>query len=135
MKFFKTFMNYFFNGLGFGSVTYLIVLMTRFEPVAATSKNIASVLIMSGLIGTLSALFDWESLSFLQALVSHFCITLLLVIGMVSYNGWLFYVWYKAAFWLGFVLIYICIWVVIEFKLMLKVNQINRVLKERKQKN
>ncbi|WP_125711571.1 DUF3021 domain-containing protein [Companilactobacillus kedongensis] len=126
--------NYAMRGMGYGAVTYLILIAIDFESMAVTSSSIFSVLIMSALLGIISMVFDYDKLAFLVALGIHFCGTLVLVISMLTYNGWKF-VLTSGSFWWSFILIYIFIWIAVMVNQHVRVVKVNKALKKRNRIN
>lgn len=119
-------------GLRTGSLVYLLTLLFSIQKSSPTAGNIISILIMSGLIGILSLLFDLtDRISFLLILIFHFIGTASLASGMMVYNGWgdLIFSW---NFGLDFVLIYLFVWLLVYLDTLIKTKKINRALKERR---
>lgn len=124
----KRLLRYAIIGIGYGSFSYLLILMLHIQDVPPTSVNIFSILLMSAGIGILSILFDIENLNFLTALGIHFFATLALVITMMLFNGWIDSVINSVGFWLIFLTIYIAVWALYRIQLYLNVEKMNRVL-------
>jgi len=120
-------------GLLIGALTYLLILLSMGTTVV-TSKNIISVLLMSAGIGLVSVIFDFDW-NYLWEVVIHFLVTLLLVVLMCNYNGWLSAV-YTHAFtsFLLFLLIYVLVWVALYVMQWIDAKRINKRIKYRNQK-
>ena len=119
-------------GLRTGSLVYLLTLLLPIQKSSPTAGNIISILIMSGLIGILSLLFDLtDRIPFLWILLLHFIGTVSLAAGMMVYNGWgeLVLGW---EFGLSFVLIYLFVWLLVFLDTLIKTQKINRALKARR---
>ena len=102
MRKLSNFINYFFTGMGFGAIAYLIILTFAFPGVPTSPLGVISVFIISGLIGILSMIFAMD-IPLAMAFSVHLLGTLLLVLIMIWINNW------PINFWLigVFVLVYI----------------------------
>ena len=117
-------------GIGFGSFSYLLVLLFKVQTTMPTTSNIISILVMSVGIGWLSLLFDGDRLPWLAAVGLHWVGTFLLVVVMMSFNHWLRH----PSFWVVFVALYIICWVVVRVQHYLQVERINTAIAKRRQK-
>lgn len=117
-------------GVGYGSFSYLMILLYNPE-IIPTRNNITSFLLMSAVIGISAILFDIEKLNFLLALGIHFFTTLSIVIVTMIYNGWLDDVMHTTEFWLIFIIIYVAVWLISCISNALKVDKINRALSKK----
>lgn len=137
IKLMKNILNTFIFGVTIGSTIYLLVIAAGYQPTPPTPKNILSIMLMSGLIGLLSWIFETDSLPYFIALGVHCLSTFGLVTIMMAYNGWLFTAWERPQFWInylsGYVIIYGLAWGIIELILITRVRRINEVLKKRNQ--
>lgn len=91
MKIWQKILDYFVTGMGFGAITYLLIVGITSEEVGnieVSLKSIVIVFICSGLIGELTFLFKTD-LSYLAALIWHFVGTFLLFSIMMIVNNWL----------------------------------------------
>lgn len=120
-------------GLLIGSFTYLVILIFA-SPAFVTSSNIISVLLMSGGIGLISAIFEIEW-NMLLEIVIHFVITLGLVLAMCSYNNyWPGISQHILANFLFFLLIYVLIWLGIYLSQLADMKRLNQQIKNRNKK-
>ncbi len=117
-------------GIGYGSFSYLMILVYR-QGITPTRESILSTLLMSALIGISAILFDIEKLNFLSALVIHLICTLSLVIATMFYNGWAEDIMHDTEFWMIFIIIYIAVWAASYISNSLKVDKINRALSKK----
>ncbi|WP_203629677.1 DUF3021 domain-containing protein [Lentilactobacillus fungorum] len=135
MWIFKTTLKFFFEGVEIGSAIYLMILLTGLQSSAPTSKNIASVMVMAGLVGLCSWLFTTDRISFLTAFIIHFFITFGLVTIMMTVNGWL--IWNSLTFWTELIVLYLIIyaiaWTLVRIGGYTKLKRINAILKKRNQ--
>ena len=115
-------------GVGFAAATYLIIITTRVQSTMPTPRKTWSVLIIGGLIGVASLLFEL-ALSDLSALVGHFLLTLGLVMIMLWINHWFF----DMVTFLMILVIYVIIWVIIRLTQVNDVKRINEKLHDRNQ--
>lgn len=90
-------------------------------------RNTISVLIVGGLIGLLSLIFDTD-LSYLAALLIHFILTVFLALIMIAINHWHI----NLASFFMIVLIYVIIWGITRINQDHDVRQINQRLRNRK---
>lgn len=134
MKLLMKNMRYFVRGVTIGSTLYLLIIASGYQSTQPTVKNILSVMLMSGLIGLLSQIFEIESLSYSVVLIGHLIITFTLVSAMMAYNGWLDQ-WQMPQFWMSylleFVIVYGLAWVIIYLTITTKIRRINQALKKR----
>ncbi|MFT8557997.1 DUF3021 domain-containing protein [Liquorilactobacillus hordei] len=133
LKKIKDLLNSFLIGVGFGSTVYLLFIAfgVEHEP---TMFNIFSVLLISGLIGIFSLIFDVVEWSYLSTLFIHFLGTFSLVMLMIWINDWP--VWQEfISFSLNFVGIYLIIWFIVKLKLSASVNSVNQRLRERNERH
>ncbi|MGM9892646.1 DUF3021 domain-containing protein [Limosilactobacillus sp.] len=117
----------FCTGIGFAATTYLVMLTLQFQRTMPTMRNTTSVLIVGGLIGLLSLIFDTD-LSYLAALLTHFILTVILASIMIAINHWHL----NLASFLMIVLIYVIIWGITRINQDHDVRQINQKLRNRK---
>lgn len=113
-------------GVGFAAVTYLIVITSQMQGTAPTVRNTTSVLIIGGLIGIATLLFQ-SDMSYLVALAGHFLITVALVMVMLWLNHWSF----DWATFVMIIVIYVIIWLIMQLNQDHDVKQINQKLRER----
>lgn len=126
MKWFGKCVDYFFTGMGFGTISYVCIL-TFFNPgVAPTVKETISVLGISGVIGLLSMIFKTD-LPMTVDFVIHLIITFVLFLLMVVINNWEVSVRSVVLF----VLIYVIIWFICLLEQKKTVNRINDRIKKR----
>lgn len=107
VKNFRNVINCFTNGVGYGATTFLLfVAFDGFQSV--TTFNVLSVLIISGLIGVLTLVFDLDNWSYLVELLLHFLGTFSLILVMMWLNHWL-----SLQNWLNFCISFIGIYLII----------------------
>lgn len=114
-------------GIGFAATTYLIVITMKIQPYMPTALNTVSVLVIGGIIGLLSLIFNTD-LGYLNALILHFVLTVLLVLVMIAINHWHL----SLATILMIIVIYLIIWGIIRVNQVNDVNKINQKLRDRK---
>ncbi|MEO5288811.1 DUF3021 domain-containing protein [Limosilactobacillus allomucosae] len=127
MKNFRKSIHYFIRGMGYGSITYLVIITFFTSNMIVSKTSVITVFIFSGLIGELSFLFQME-LSYSVALVIHLIGTCILYTGMMLINHWLFD-WRTI---LIFVIVYIIIWLIIGLVEKQHINQINQQIMNRR---
>lgn len=127
MKWLGKCVDYFFTGMGFGAISYVCIL-TFFNPgIAPTVKETTSVLIISGLIGLLSMIFETD-LPMSLAVAIHFIGTFALFIVMALINPrWLI----NISTIVMFVFIYMVIWLICLLEQKKTVARINDRIKKR----
>lgn len=121
----KEILRHVIHGFGYGSFIYMICIIFFSEQTHVDATNTLTVLVMSGLIGILSMIFDVERFSYLVALILHFIGTLMITLGAASLTLGLHEVLYAATFWFSFLTIYIAVWIFIKINLRLKVERVN----------
>ncbi|MBA1393333.1 DUF3021 domain-containing protein [Lactobacillus sp. XV13L] len=126
MKLFSKCVDYFFTGLGFGAVFYLLILTFAYPGIAPTPKGVVSVFVLSGLIGLLGLIFI-PDLPFILALALHFVGTFLLFLVMVTVNKWSIDLWTLSLF----LVIYVVIWLICILELKKSAKRINARIKKR----
>lgn len=131
-KNFRNVINCFTNGVGYGATTFLLfVAFDGFQSV--TTFNVLSVLIISGLIGVLTLVFDLDNWSYLVELLLHFLGTFSLILVMMWLNHWLnLQNWLN--FCISFIGIYLIIFFIVKMKIASDVKRVNQKLSERHQK-
>lgn len=112
-------------GAGYGAVTYLIVLTLQFQQSMPTVINTASVLIISGLIGIASLVFEFD-IGYLTALLLHFVITCGLISLMVWINRWDF----NLITLMMTIAIYLIVWGFMRLNQVNDISQINQKLRK-----
>ncbi|WEV41010.1 DUF3021 domain-containing protein [Lactobacillus sp. ESL0681] len=117
------------TGIGFGSFSYLLILLFKIQSAFPTAKNIISIWIMSFLIGLLTHLFS-QGIT-IKTLLIHFSATFALVVAMIAYNGWITSPTNILTFSGAFFAIYLLIWAIVIFFERLSINKINRKLAEK----
>lgn len=123
----RLFLKRFCAGAGYGAVAYLIVLSLRIQSTVPTMLNTASILVISGLIGIASLVFNFE-LGYSISLLVHFAITCGLVTVMVWINHWHF----DLITLIMVIVIYLIIWGLMRLNQGNDVNRINQRLNDRK---
>ncbi|MFC6206928.1 DUF3021 domain-containing protein [Levilactobacillus tongjiangensis] len=125
-------LRYGLQGMGYGAVTYLLLIVFQVAPAHVSPGNGVSLLLTSALIGVLSLIFDncQVEVSLLLAFGVHLVGTALLMVALMAYNDWPI----GWTFWLVFLLIYLVISGTVRLNQHLRVTQINRVLKKRPHK-
>ncbi|WP_251716633.1 DUF3021 domain-containing protein [Lactobacillus agrestimuris] len=126
MKLFSKYVDYFFTGVGFGSICYLCILTFMYPGVAPTVKGVSSVFLLSGLIGIWSMIFKTD-LSLISAIIIHFIGTFIIFLVMAYINAW-------RISWISifiFVLAYIVIWIIIFLGQKKTISKINIKIKQR----
>lgn len=123
----KRILKRFLKGVAIGSTTYLVFLTIHFQPMLPTALNTISVMLISGLIGVATFIFQTD-LNYFVALVLHFIITVLLVLIMIMVNHWGIN-W--QSLWL-IVIAYVFIWIVLRLQQERDVREINAKLNKRK---
>ncbi|MFC6202829.1 DUF3021 domain-containing protein [Lactiplantibacillus nangangensis] len=118
------------SGIGFGSFSYILILLFKVQPIMPTTANIISVLVMSVGIGMVSLIFESDSLPWLAEFGIHFVGTFLLVAGMMVFNHWPI----VPSFWVIFVALYVICWIIIRVRRYLQVERINTAIARRRQK-
>lgn len=135
MKSLKMSLKFFFEGVEIGSAIYLIILMIGLQASSPTPLNIASIMLMGGLVGLCSWLFTFENIRFLTAFAIHFVFTFILVMIMMAVNGWL--IWHSPTFWLEIIIFYLIVyaiaWALVRIGSYTKLKRINDALKKRNQ--
>ncbi|KXT84500.1 DUF3021 domain-containing protein [Streptococcus panodentis] len=120
------------SGLRTGSLVYLLALLLSIQKSPLSHGNIISVLVMSGLAGLLTLIFEAsDRVPFPILRFLHFIGTAGLAAGMMVYNGWgdLVFSW---SFGLSFVLIYLFVWLLVYVDSALKTRKINDALAKRR---
>ncbi|EEW53264.1 DUF3021 domain-containing protein [Limosilactobacillus antri] len=123
----KRILRRFLKGLAIGSTTYLVFLTIHFQPMLPTAFNTISVMVISGLIGVATFIFQTD-LNYFVALIVHFIITVLLVAIMIVVNHWGITL---QSLWL-IVIAYVVIWIVLRLQQERDVREINAKLNKRK---
>lgn len=123
----KRILKRFLKGEAIGSTTYLVFLTIHFQPMLPTALNTISVMLISGLIGVATFIFQTD-LNYFVALIVHFIITVLLVLIMIIVNHWGIN-W--QSLWL-IVIAYVVIWIVLRLQQERDVREINERLSKRK---
>ena len=123
----KRILKRFLKGLAIGSATYLVFLTIHFQPMLPTALNTVSVMVISGLIGVATFIFQTD-LNYFVALIVHFIITVLLVAVMIVVNHWGITL---QSLWL-IVVAYVIIWIALRFQQESDVREINAKLNKRK---
>ncbi|ARW75238.1 hypothetical protein A3P64_07225 [Lactobacillus johnsonii] len=129
MKIWRKILDYFVTGIGFGAITYLLILGMLSDSVGDVDVPLKSVLIVficSGLIGELSFLFQTD-LSYLLALGLHLVGTFILFSIMMILNHWIIN-WQTLMI---FILSYIVIWIIIRLTQERDIRKINQQIKKR----
>lgn len=129
MKIWRKILDYFVTGIGFGTITYLLILGMLSDSVGDVDVPLKSVLIVficSGLIGELSFLFQTD-LSYLLALGLHLVGTFILFSIMMILNHWIIN-WQTLMI---FILSYIVIWIIIRLTQERDIRKINQQIKKR----
>ncbi|EJE99325.1 DUF3021 domain-containing protein [Liquorilactobacillus mali] len=129
LKFFRDLTTSFSIGVGFGATIYLLFIAFEIEP-NATTLSILSVLVISGLIGVLSLIFEVTEWPYLIELFIHFLGTFCLVVLMAWINNWPIWQGF-ISFFLSFVGIYLVIWFILKLEISENVNRVNQKLQER----
>lgn len=120
-------------GLGVGSTVYLIYgLLPHADDPRYTPFEIASVLIVSMLIGLLSLIFQTDRISWPLQLLIHAVVTFGLIVTMGIINRWFtLQTMFRSAFW-SFLIVYVLVWAFLALDQLVTLRQINRRLKERR---
>ena len=121
----KEILRHVIHGFGYGSFIYMICIIFFSEQTHVDATNTLTLLVMSGLIGILSMIFDVERFSYLVALILHFIGTLMITLGAASLTLGLHEVLYAPTLWFSFLTIYVAVWVFIKINLRLKVERVN----------
>lgn len=108
MKLFSKYLNYFFTGIGFGAIAYLMILTFVEEGTAPTSMELWSIFLISGLIGLSTLIFELD-IPFLIAVLAHLAVTFILVAILILLNNWPITSWTL----LIFAITYLLIWLVV----------------------
>lgn len=124
---FEKFFNYFVTGVGFGEFSYLAILTFVNPGIAPTALGFASVLVVSGLVGILSLIFETD-LPFTVALLIHLVGTFILVLLMGVINKWAL----NLLTLVLFILVYASIWAVVILTQLSTIRKINEKIKSRK---
>ncbi|WP_261809467.1 DUF3021 domain-containing protein [Levilactobacillus humaensis] len=121
--------HYAMNGMGYGAVSYLVLLAMQEAPAHVSPKNAISLLLVSAAIGVLSMIFDedYQGLPWPLELGIHLVGTALLVMGYMLFNDWVI----DWSFWAIFVLIYVVVWLAVSLNQHFRVVKINRALQKR----
>lgn len=123
-------------GIMVGTTVYLAALMFHAITIHPTTQNIASIFLMSGLIGLLSFLFQIDRLPFVLILGIHCLGTFFIVVVFNYLFHWDFLSNYNLfPFLLDFIIIYLIIWIGLYIYWWLTAKKINMKLKERRKKN
>ncbi|MDD9138519.1 DUF3021 domain-containing protein [Fructobacillus sp. CRL 2054] len=126
-------------GVGFGSSTYLVILLINaaiyhIDVLYLPRKNILAVLIMSAFIGLLSMIFDSDRLPFLAEFIIHLIGTAALFWTTGELTNCFHTSMNSSVLWFYFLLTYVIIWGIIRFNQEKQVSAINEALKKRQQK-
>lgn len=108
MKLFSKYLNYFFTGIGFGAIAYLMILTFAEKGTAPTSMELWSIFLISGLIGLSTLIFELD-IPFLIAILAHLAVTFILVAILILLNNWPITSWTL----LIFAITYLLIWLVV----------------------
>lgn len=118
-------------GMLIGSLTFLLILLFS-GTTLVTPQSIISNLAMSAGIGLVSMIFEIEW-NMLLEIVIHFLVTLGLVTAMCFYNGFISSVSVNLALsLLGFVMIYVMIWLGLYLFQLADMKRLNRQIELRK---
>ncbi|MBM7635225.1 DUF3021 domain-containing protein [Streptococcus saliviloxodontae] len=129
MKIIKSFI----IGVGIGQLFYLISIFLAGVQ-TQTLANMASVALLSGLMGIASLVYDWRQLSLLRQSLFHYVLILALAMIMNLYNHWL-PLSYFSLFILEFSIIYLIIWSLLYMKTRWTITKINQTLVENRKKD
>lgn len=120
---------YYLIGVGFGGLIYIVSLWSV-SASQQTVGQITNVVLLSGLIGLISMIFESDSLPFTVQLVIHFVLVYAVILLMNWLGGndvlwnWLFFG--------NFILTYLVVWAVVYYTFYRRVSNINRKLAEKK---
>lgn len=129
LKIFRNVINCFLNGIGYGATTFLLFIAFNNIP-NVTAFNVLSVLIISGLIGVLTLVFDLDRWAYFVELLIHFFGTFSLILLMMWLNHWLV-AQNLLGFIISFLLIYLIILLTVELKISFDIKRVNNKLAER----
>lgn len=120
---------YYLIGVGFGGLIYIVSLWSVSASQQAVGQ-ITNVVLLSGLIGLISMIFESDSLPFTVQLVIHF----VLVYAVILLMNWLGSndVLWNWLFFGNFILTYLVVWAVVYYTFYRRVSNINRKLAEKK---
>lgn len=123
---------YGFRGMGYGAVTFLLLIAMHVAPTTVSAKNVLSLLLVSAAIGLLSMIFDdgHQEVAWPLAYGIHLIGTASLMLVLMAYNHWSLGPMAVASF----LLIYVIIWAVVMLGQHFRVTKINQALKQRTQK-
>lgn len=133
MTFLKRGIVYFLVGVGFGGLLYLFFLWQN-NVTTQTTHQITSVVLVSGLIGIVSMIFEVGVIPITWEILIHFC----LVYGLNSWLNMLIgtttsFIW-SLPFLGEFFLTYLIIWLVIYISFNHRIKNINQKLQEKTKK-
>lgn len=120
---------YYLIGVGFGGLIYIVSLWSV-SASQQTVGQITNVVLLSGLIGLISMIFESDSLPFTVQLVIHF----VLVYAVILLMNWLGSndVLWNWLFFGNFILTYLVVWAVVYYTFYRRVSNINRKLAGKK---
>lgn len=127
MKKISIILDYFVTGMGFGAISYILIL-TFVDPGAVSTPTMTiSVLGISGLIGLLTMIFK-TGLPLIIAVIIHFVGTFIAFIIMAMLNHWEI-----GETSLGiFLLIYLIIWIILIVEQKRNIKQLNERIRARR---
>lgn len=123
----KKMSSYLLSGVGFGSFSYLLVLLLHVQTEFPTSKNILSIFMVSALVGVWSMIFKKENWNFLGQLLMHFVGTFALMVALMLMNGWPL----TPLFGVLFLGIYGLVWGVVIFQQHMIASKMNTLLEKK----
>ncbi|MFC4761357.1 DUF3021 domain-containing protein [Fructobacillus durionis] len=134
----KKILQHMIAGLGFGSASYLIILMMNaaayhLDGVYLPLEDMLAVLTMSVLIGLLSLIFDSDRLTFLTEFIIHLLGTSVLFWVTGQLTNCFHTNMNNPLLWFYFLLSYAIIWGIIRLNQEKQVAAINAALKKRHQ--
>ncbi|KRN02194.1 hypothetical protein FD13_GL002067 [Levilactobacillus senmaizukei DSM 21775 = NBRC 103853] len=120
------------RGMGYGAVTFFLLIAVHVAPAAVSTKNVLSLLLVSAAIGLLSMIFDdgHQEVAWPLAYGIHLIGTSILMLTLMVYNHWSL----GPVALASFLFIYVIIWAVVMLNQHFRVTQINRAIKQRTRK-
>lgn len=112
-----------------GALVSMLTMASIGRPITVTPVQLIAMLVMSALIGIVSAIFDIEQLPFYVALSIHFVVVGGLVFGTSFLLKGLFGT--PQSLLLLYIVIYIGVWLLLKFWWLLDAQRINRRIRRR----
>lgn len=122
------------SGMRTGALVFLLIFWLNSFQIPMTNTLLISTIIGSGLMGLGNLIFDNQYLEespFIFLLFLHFIFISIIYVGFSYFNQWQDRLLSINGL-IGFVLIYLCIWIGVTINNYLTANQINKALEKRR---